>query len=423
MPLSDFLLQLVLTLEKHEILSWEFNSAEFPAGNNKQGRMNNVAVMVGPVVGGGFLTVVIVLLCWRRAQGVVEFEDQEAPLGFEDAMNGELDHNAGPRRYSYSELVRATNNFANEGLLGGEGFGEVYKGFLSQLNMTVAVKRVSKRSRQGRKEYISELKIISGLRHKNLVKLMGWCNEKGELLLIYQFMPNGSPDSRLFRDKTMLKWAVRYKIAPGLASALLYRHEESEQSVIHRDIKSSNIMLDSDFNIKLGDFGLARLMDEDAGVKTTALAGTFGYMAPEYISKGKASKASDVYSFGVVALEIACGRKSIQSNSDASLVARVWELYGADRLVDALDKRLCMEFEAKELEYLVNVGLWCAYPVHTLRPSIRQALRVLKFEAHFPDLPKNMPPPNYNLVSLEEEPPLPPSAPHSLTFTSINAGR
>ncbi|KAH7529487.1 hypothetical protein FEM48_Zijuj05G0189200 [Ziziphus jujuba var. spinosa] len=238
------------------------------------------------------------ILSWERAQGVVEFEDQEAPLGFEDAMNREFDHNAGPRRY---------------------------------------------------------------------------------------------------------------QIALGLASALLYRHEESEQSVIHRDIKSSNIMLDSDFNTKLGDFGLARLMDEDAGVKTTALAGTFGYMASEYISKGKASKASDVYSFGVVALEIACGRKSIQSNSDASLVARVWELYGADRVVDAL-------------ECLVNVGLWCAHPVHTLRPSIRQALRVLKFEAHFPDLPKNMPPPNYNLVSLEEEPPLPPSAPHSLTFTSINAG-
>ncbi|XP_015882848.2 L-type lectin-domain containing receptor kinase IX.1 [Ziziphus jujuba] len=424
--------------QKHEVLSWEFNSTESPAGereinstgwspagNNEQGRMNNVAVVVGPVVGGVFIIVVIGLFYWRRAQGVVEFEDQEGTSGFENAMNREFDHNTGPRRYSYSEMVRATNNFAKQGLLGEGGFGEVYKGFLSQLNMTIAVKRVSKRSKQGRKEYISEVKIISGLRHRNLVKLMGWCHEKGELLLIYEFMPNGSLDSHLFREKTMLKWAVRYKMALGLASALLYLHEESDQSVIHRDIKSSNIMLDSDFNTKLGDFGLARLMDEDAVAKTTALAGTFGYMAPEYISKGKASKASDVYSFGVVALEIACGRKSIESNSDASLAAWVWEMYGEDRVVDVVDKRLGMEFEAKELECLVNVGLWCAHPDHTLRPSIRQALQVLQFEAHFPDLPKSMPPPNYNLGSLEEEPPVPSSAAahNSLSFTSINVGR
>jgi serine/threonine protein kinase len=130
------------------------------------------------------------------------------------------------------------------------------------------------------------------LRHKNMVQLIGWCHEKGALLLVYEFMPNGSLDFHLFGGRTLLNWEVRYKIAHGLASALLYLHEESGQYVVHRDIKSSNIMLDSDFNAKLGDFGLARLMDEEAGVKTTGLAGTWGYIAPEYASTGKATKVS-----------------------------------------------------------------------------------------------------------------------------------
>lgn len=191
-------------------------------------------------------------------------------------------------------------------------------------------------SKQGKKEYIAEVKIISKLRHKNLVQLIGWCHEKGEFLLIYEFMPNGSLDSHLFGGQNPLSWALRYKIALGLASALLYLHEEWEQSIIHRDIKSSNVMLDSNFNARLGDFGLARLMDQEFGIKTTRPAGTFGYMAPEYVSKGKASKASDVYSFGVVALEIACGRRSIESKTEKKPKSHCWIGFGARMKMERL---------------------------------------------------------------------------------------
>ena len=137
---------------------------------------------------------------------------------------------------------------------------------------------------------MSEVKIIGRLRHRNLVQLIGWCHEQHELLLVYEYMPNGSLDSHLFGKKTTLTWPIRYKIAQGLASALLYLHEEWEQCVVHRDIKSSNIMLDSNFNAKLGDFGLARLVDHDLGSQTTVLAGTMGYLAPECVITGKASK-------------------------------------------------------------------------------------------------------------------------------------
>ncbi|KAB1206700.1 L-type lectin-domain containing receptor kinase IX.1 [Morella rubra] len=208
-------------------------------------------------------------------------------------------------------------------------------------------------------------------------------------------MANDSLDFHLFGGRTMLKWETRYKIAFGIASALLYLHEESGQYVVHRDIKSSNIILDSDSNAKLGDFGLARLMDEDQlRAKTTGLAGTWGYMAPEYVRTGKATKGSDVFSFGVMALEIACGRRPTEPEYEGPhvpLVAWVWESYGNERLHDVADKTLRMEFDMKEMECLIIVELWCAHPDRNLRPSIRQAMQVLSFEAPLPNLPKKIP--------------------------------
>lgn len=174
------------------------------------------------------------------------------------------------------KLVHATNNFNDEEKLGQGGFGGVYRGLLRDSNSFIAGKRVSKGSKQGKKEYASELKIVSRLRHRNLVQLIGWCHERGELLLIYEFMPNGSLDSYLFTEKSLLIWATRYKVAQELVSVLLYLHEEWEQCVVHRDIKSSNIMLDSNHNTKLRDFGLARLVDHVKGSQTTVLAGTMG---------------------------------------------------------------------------------------------------------------------------------------------------
>lgn len=168
--------------------------------------------------------------------------------------------------------------------------------------------------------------------------------------------------------------------------------------MVHRDIKSSNVMLDSDFNAKLGDFGLARLVDHDVGPWTTALAGTIGYMAPEYITTGRASKESHVYSFGVVLLEIACGRRSIEHDEEESrmrLVQWVWDLFGKGRILESADERLKVDFDATQMQCLMIVGLWCAHPDHNLRPSIRQATQVLHFEASVPNLPNKMPVPMY----------------------------
>ncbi|KAF2283868.1 hypothetical protein GH714_016668 [Hevea brasiliensis] len=228
-------------------------------------------------------------------------------------------------------------------------------------------------------------------------------------------------DAHLFGKRAPLKWPVRYKISLGLASALLYLHEEWEQCVVHRDVKSSNVMLDSNFNAKLGDFGLARLTDHEIGPQTTGLAGTLGYLAPEYISTRRASKESDVYSFGVVALEIASGRRAIdhiEQENEMNLVEWIWELYGHGKLHLAADKKLHMDYEEKQVECLIIVGLWCAHPDHNLRPSMRQAIQVLNFEVPLPNLPAKMPVPMFRAPS-----PSVSSGEPFLTNSSLGLGR
>lgn len=191
----------------------------------------------------------------------------------------------------------------------------------------------------------------------------------------------------------------RYKISLGLASGLLYLHEEWEQSVIHRDIKSSNVLLDSNFTAKLGDFGLAKLAKHELNSKTPGLVGTFGYMAPEYISSGRASKASDIFSYGVVLLEIVSGRKCYCDHSGKGVIELVWDAYGRGEILEAiLDEKLREGFvEAREVERLSVVGLWCAHPDATQRPSIKQVIQVLSFEEPMPNLPRTMPIPTFNI--------------------------
>jgi serine/threonine protein kinase len=379
-------------IELHALSSWSFDSTL----ETNDGKKNRMGWVIGLAVGFGVLGCGLGLLwfiCWRKRAGGKK-EDLDGDIGMDD----EFEKGIGPRRFTYRELIRATKNFAEGGKLGEGGFGGVYKGLLSESNTDVAVKRVSKGSKQGKKEYIAEVRIISRLRHRNLVQLIGWCHEKGEFLLVYEYMPNGSLDTHLFGGKTMLTWAVRYKVALGLASSLLYLHEEWEQCVVHSDIKSSNIMLDANFNAKLGDFGLARLVDHELGSQTTVLAGTIGYLAPECVTTGKASKESDVYSFGVVSLEIACGRKPVEPRAEQSkvrLVEYVWDLYGKGQLLEAVDKGLSMEFDEKQTECLMVVGLWCCHPDPTNRPSIRQVINVLNSEAPLPNLPSKFPVPMY----------------------------
>ncbi|XP_004509794.1 L-type lectin-domain containing receptor kinase IX.1-like [Cicer arietinum] len=389
-------------IEIHNILSWSFNS-NLESGS---GRNIKIGLGVGLSVGFGSLTCFVGVLWftfWRKRKGLID-NNRGIDASIDD---DEFERGTGPKRFSYKELSNATNDFDEKGKLGEGGFGGVYKGLLGSKNnkIEVAVKRVSKGSRQGKKEYISEVRIISKLRHRNLVQLFGWCHEKNELLLVYEYMPNGSLDFHLFGKGVVLTWTTRYKIALGLASSLLYLHEEWEQCVVHRDIKSSNVMLDANFNAKLGDFGLARLVDHELGSQTTVLAGTMGYLAPECVTTGKSSKESDVYSFGVVALEITCGRRPVEVKEEVKkvrLVEWIWELYGQGKLNEGVDKGLLnLEFDEKQMEYLMVVGLWCCHPDYTMRPSIRQVINVLNFEATLPSLPSKLPVPMYYAPPME----------------------
>ncbi|KAM3272036.1 hypothetical protein ACQJBY_042310 [Aegilops geniculata] len=312
-----------------------------------------------------------------------------------ELVDDELDQGVdGPRRFSYNELVAATDNFSDDRVLGRGGFGSVYRGFMHNMNSEVAVKRVSETSRQGWKEFVSEVQIISRLRHRNLVQLIGWCHGSDMLLLVYELMHNGSLDTHLYRSDYVLTWPVRYEIVVGVGSALLYLHQEMQQLVVHRDIKPSNIMLDTSFTAKLGDFGLARLINDGRKSHTTGIAGTMGYIDPESMLAGRASVESDVYSFGVVLLEVACGRRPalVQEDGDVvHLVQWVWDLYGRGSLFDAADERLKGEFDGTEMECVMVVGLWCAHPDRGMRPSIRQVVNVLRSEAPLPSLPARMP--------------------------------
>lgn len=387
--------------ERNYLLSWKFNSTLDETGENrKKTKLVVILTVCGGVLIVGGAVAVAYALVWRKKKKKKDKNEEAMNL---TSMNDDLERGAGPRRFSYRELAVATNNFFRDRKLGQGGFGAVYRGYFADQDLAVAVKKISRGSRQGKREYVTEVKIISQLRHRNLVQLIGWCHEEGEFLLVYEFMPNGSLDSHLFGKKSPLSWNVRHKIALGLASGLLYLHEEWQQCVVHRDIKSSNVMLDSNFNVKLGDFGLAKLMDHELGPQTTGLAGTVGYMAPEYVSTGRASKESDVYSFGVVALEIATGRKANDvlgekdKDDEKGLIEWVWDHYGRGELGMVRDEKLQKECDEKQVECLMIVGLWCSHPDKDLRPSIRQAIQVLNFEAAFPNLPPKKPVPMYHV--------------------------
>ncbi|BFG29160.1 hypothetical protein CerSpe_154340 [Prunus speciosa] len=390
------------TTALHQINSWSFHSTQRFDGKPKNttpksGNGINIGLVLGLGIGGlvvlGGGLGLVWYICWKKRG---ESSDEDVTVN--DSIDEEFENGTGPKKFSYRKLAQSTNNFDEGQKLGEGGFGGVYRGYITDLNLNVAVKRISSGSRQGLKEYAAEVRIISRLRHRNLVQLIGWCHERKELLLVYEFMSNGSLDSHLFKAKSLLAWDARYRIAQGLASGLFYLHEEWEQCVLHRDVKSSNIMLDSNFNAKLGDFGLARLVDHGKQSQTTVLAGTMGYMAPECMTTGKASKETDVYSFGVVALEIACGRKPIDPefrSSQITMVAWVWELYGEGRVIEAADPKLCGDFEKRQMECLLIVGLWCAHPDYKIRPSIQQTIQVLNFEVPLPILPSKMPVASY----------------------------
>ena len=223
-----------------------------------------------------------------------------------------------------------------------------------------------------------------------IVQLLGYCRRKRELILVYEYMPNGSLDNYLYTsdDRHHVGWHERFQIIKGIASGLLYLHESWEQVVIHRDIKSSNVLLDSDMNGRLGDFGLARLYNHGTDPQTTRMAGTFGYIAPELARTGKATPLTDVFAFGILLLEVTCGRRPIEGRAQDTpfiLVDWVSEHWHNGSLMEAMDTRLQSEYNTDEVCLSLKLGLWCSHPLPNARPNMQQVMLYLEGDLPVPE--------------------------------------
>ncbi|XP_059289939.1 probable LRR receptor-like serine/threonine-protein kinase At1g53430 [Lycium ferocissimum] len=285
--------------------------------------------------------------------------------------------------YNFSQIKVATQNFNAVNKLGEGGFGPVYKGLLPNGTM-IAVKQLSAKSKQGIREFVNEIGTISALQHPNLVKLMGCCAEDNELLLVYEYMENNSLDRALFGSeelKSRLNWLTRVKIILGIAKGLTYLHEESKLKIIHRDIKPTNILLDKELNAKIADFGYAKLNEGEQTHVITRIAGTTGYMAPEYAMRGYLTPKADVYSFGVVTLEIVSGRNSASyrpSDQTVYLLDLAYVLHENGNLTELVDPKLGTDFSWTEADAILKLAMMCTNPSPTLRPTMSEVVNVIE---------------------------------------------
>ncbi|XP_057790568.1 G-type lectin S-receptor-like serine/threonine-protein kinase At4g27290 [Salvia miltiorrhiza] len=279
-------------------------------------------------------------------------------------------------------IVQATNNFSTENNIGVGGFGTVYKGKMLS-GEEIAVKRLSKSSQQGLEEFRNEVMVIAKLQHRNLVRLLGCCIEEEERMLIYEYLQNKSLDLFVFDNsgRRLLTWPKRFKIMMGIARGLLYLHHDSRLKIIHRDLKTSNILLDGHLNPKISDFGLARIFEEDQSLaRTKRVVGTYGYMAPEYAIDGKFSVKSDIFSLGVVLLEIISGKKNRGyggSDHYLNLLGHAWLLWKENRIVELMDEYLNDTFEECEVKRCMQVGLLCVQKFAEDRPNMSSVVSML----------------------------------------------
>uniref|UniRef100_A0A453BCW3 Cysteine-rich receptor-like protein kinase 10 n=1 Tax=Aegilops tauschii subsp. strangulata TaxID=200361 RepID=A0A453BCW3_AEGTS len=284
----------------------------------------------------------------------------------------------------------ATDDFDNSKMLGKGGFGMVYKGVLPD-GEEIAVKRLGQTSRQGIGELKSELVLVAKLHHKNLVRLVGVCLEEQEKILVYEYMPNRSLDMILFDSEKNkeLDWGKRFKIINGIARGLQYLHEDSQLKIVHRDLKASNILLDVDYNPKISDFGLAKIFGGDQSEDVTRrIAGTYGYMAPEYAMRGQYSSKSDVFSFGVLVLEIVTGRRnsgSYNTEQDVDLLNLVWEHWTRGNVVELMDPSLSNHPPVDQVLKCIHVGLLCVQRKPASRPTMSSVN--IMFSSHTVRLP------------------------------------
>ncbi|XP_052207426.1 probable LRR receptor-like serine/threonine-protein kinase At1g53430 isoform X4 [Diospyros lotus] len=284
--------------------------------------------------------------------------------------------------FTLRQIKAATGNFDPVNKIGEGGFGPVYKGMLSD-GTVIAVKQLSSKSKQGNREFVNEIGMISALQHPNLVRLYGCCIEGNQLLLIYEYMENNCLARALFGEKRSIEldWRTRKKICLGIATGLAYLHEESRLKIVHRDIKATNVLLDKDLNAKISDFGLAKLNEEENTHISTRIAGTIGYMAPEYAMRGYLTDKADVYSFGVVAIEIVSGKSNTNYRPREEFVYLLdwaYVLQEQGNLLELVDPSLGSKYSEKEAMDMLNVALLCTNPSPTLRPSMSSVVSMLE---------------------------------------------
>ncbi|KAL2499023.1 putative receptor-like protein kinase [Abeliophyllum distichum] len=295
--------------------------------------------------------------------------------------------------FHISELEQATNGFSQRNMIGQGGYGIVYKGTLSD-GTEVAIKHILDLDTKGDEEFTNEAEIISKIRHRNLLSLRGLCVTSSQFqgrrrYLVYDFMSNGSLDDHLFNGKTRLSWPQRKNIILDVAKGLAYLHYGIKPAIYHRDIKATNILLDDDMNARVADFGLAKQSTEDQSHLTTRVAGTYGYLAPEYALYGQLTEKSDVYSFGVVILEIMSGRRVLDATESSRLLITdwAWDLVKSGKMEEVFHESIRREGPRGVMERFVRVGILCAHVMVALRPTIADALKMLEGDIDIPRLP------------------------------------
>ncbi|XP_057961815.1 G-type lectin S-receptor-like serine/threonine-protein kinase At1g11410 [Malania oleifera] len=368
------------------------------SSNGIKGTKRTLLIVTGPIVLVGLL-LVIFYLCKRhpkiRGHWGKKSHRKMSLLNLATTHKDYLEedgHDVGERNvdlpfFNLRDIKSATNNFTDK--LGEGGFGEVYKGHLSN-GQEIAVKRLLECSRQGVKEFKNEVLLISRLQHRNLVKVLGCCIDGEETMLIYEYMPNKSLDSFIFDHtrKALLDWKKRYEIIIGIARGILYLHEDSRLKIIHRDLKASNILLDGEMNPKISDFGTARIFERNqTQANTNRVIGTFGYMSPEYALKGLFSMKSDVFSFGVLLLEIISGKKNLTSYNDdllSNLIKHTWDLWSEDRALEIVDFSMGNSWQELEVLRCIHVGLLCVQGNAVDRPTMSTIVFMLSNEVALP---------------------------------------
>ncbi|GLT51784.1 hypothetical protein SLA2020_251680 [Shorea laevis] len=337
--------------------------SNFTPKKNRTGLIIGVAVPVGVVT---FTLILIFVVFYLRRRND---DDEKGLLGI------------GPRPniFSYAELRAATDDFRPSNKLGEGGFGPVYKGKLSD-GRVVAVKRLLVASHHGKSQFVTEIATISMVQHRNLVQLYGCCIEGNRCLLVYEYLENKSLDQALFGKRALhLDWPTRFSICLAIARGLAYLHEESRLRIIHRDVKASNILLDAELCPKISDFGLAKLYDDKKTHISTRVAGTIGYLAPEYAIRGHLTEKADVFGFGVVALEIVSGRPNSdnsQNNDNIYLLEWAWTLYESNQCLGLMDPTL-VEFDENEALRMIRVGLLCTQARPMMRPPMSRVIAML----------------------------------------------